>query len=193
MICNVADNAVRTTSRAPRLIPFLGSPIPRLPRCASVGWGYPRHRHSVAPRLRAGAGVRFGVGALYVVGGGKQVSGDDRHGAGVDGTEGVTDRKMAAAEPRSGEVVDNPRRPQGAAGTRRTPPNLGAAERAMSSDGHTQGLRQWWGHRLKRGNDNIAAPQLIPFFWVAPIPRLPRCAAVGWGYQRHRHSVARGQ
>ena len=47
----------------------------------------------------------------------------------------------------------------------------------MLSDGHTQGMRRWWGHRLKRGKDNIAAPRLIPFY-VAPIS--PGSLAARW-------------
>ena len=87
---------------------------------------------------------------------------------------------VSAPEPRSGDVVDNPRRPQGAAGTRCTPPNIGAAERAMSSDGHTQGMRRWWGQRRKRGKDNIAAPQLSPYFVThLPLASLLRCGRQG--------------
>ena len=60
--------------------------------------------------------------------------------------------KVSAWEPRSGDVVDNPCRPQrskGARGTPRTPPNVGAAERAMSSErnqrvnGISPGATEW--------------------------------------------------
>ena len=45
-------NRVKTTSRAPRLRHLGGCGVyPWLPCCAAVGRGYPRHRHSVAPRL----------------------------------------------------------------------------------------------------------------------------------------------